>query len=1012
MGRWSAVLQWFAAKAWPTRPERPVVAIALLVSGLVLAGTVASQTKAAASMSSTRLVVKVTGLPLSQRPLVAVRGPKLNRRLRSHQLVLRHAKAGRYVVTVKPLRVIHASRSIKAGARALPKIRRIVVQVKRGRTTTVDAAYGTIINPGVTKLAGGPLRVVGDSSNPSGLVYPKGSHLPTVGAILVASPSSQLPYGLVARITKRQTQGSDLVLSITNLPVSAAIPEFSFSGALDLHPASRSASGRAAKEASCSAGPQLFNYGVSLDQFQIRQASTSIFPRPELSLEVAVRTTEHVGAAAAAASVSCNWTLASLGPWRAVIPTPIVAIPVYAEIPLTASASVGGSLDAFQLNLASTHDMTLNLGHYNHFSLQEQGSNIWTSTTPGWSGQAQLGVNLGVQVGVGDPKLANFHLDVGVGAQANFATDQTCEVDFIPGGLDAGVRLGPLSGTLSIWSATPYALWRGCGKVVPPPPPPPPSPLVITTGSVPSATVGTSYSTEIDVSGGTTPYAWSITSGSLNPGLNLDSSSGIISGTPTSAGTSTFTVTVTDGAGAKASQVYSIQAVEPPPSIGTSTLADPVVGAPYSEAVAASGGAPPYSWAVTSGSLNPGLSLDTNSGAVSGTATSLGTARFTITVTDALGHTTSQAYVLNSVLVIGTLGGDFTDANAVNDFGQVVGSSETPSGDQHAISWTEAGGLVDLGTLGGTTSDAWGVNDDGEVVGWSATASGDYHAFAWTQAGGMIDLGTLGGTNSDAAGINENGQVAGTSTTASGDQEAYLWSQSGGMVDLGKINDPDFDGSVAGLDNAGEVAGTSEITKHAFLWTQAEGMIDLGTLTPPDYPYGSFTDANAINGNGEVVGWGTSTDNSYNHAFTWTQTGGMRDLGTFDGTYVEPESKALAVNDNGWVVGGAYNLFFTRATVWTPGGGVIGLGTLSGYTFSTSVARAVSDNGLVIGGSSAPNAEDHGFAWSLTTGMIDLGTLGGDYSSAQVVSNDGLVIGDAYTPSNQDETVVWKPTGP
>ena len=51
---------------------------------------------------------------------------------------------------------------------------------------------------------------------------------------------------------------------------------------------------------------------------------------------------------------------------------------------------------------------------------------------------------------------------------------------------------------------------------------------------------------------------------------------------------------------------------------------------------------------------------------------------------------------------------------------------------------------IDLGTLGGVFSSASAINANGQVVGGSQTADGTYHAFSWTAAGGMVDLGTLG----------------------------------------------------------------------------------------------------------------------------------------------------------------------------------------------------------------------------------------------------------------------------
>ncbi|MGE3978586.1 MAG: putative Ig domain-containing protein [Nitrospira sp.] len=84
-------------------------------------------------------------------------------------------------------------------------------------------------------------------------------------------------------------------------------------------------------------------------------------------------------------------------------------------------------------------------------------------------------------------------------------------------------------------------------KISPPPPPPPPPPsLTITTTVLPGGTVGTAYNATLEATGGIGSKSWSVSSGTLPGGLKLDAASGIISGTPTTAGTSTFTVRVQD----------------------------------------------------------------------------------------------------------------------------------------------------------------------------------------------------------------------------------------------------------------------------------------------------------------------------------------------------------------------------------------------------------------------------------------------------------------------------------
>jgi probable HAF family extracellular repeat protein len=84
--------------------------------------------------------------------------------------------------------------------------------------------------------------------------------------------------------------------------------------------------------------------------------------------------------------------------------------------------------------------------------------------------------------------------------------------------------------------------------------------------------------------------------------------------------------------------------------------------------------------------------------------------------------------------------------------------------------------MIDLGSLGGGYSNAFAVNAKGQVVGVSATAGDlEQHAFSWTQAGGMDDLGTLGGSYSMALDLNNNGQVVGEAFLATGERRAVLW---------------------------------------------------------------------------------------------------------------------------------------------------------------------------------------------------------------------------------------------
>ena len=127
-------------------------------------------------------------------------------------------------------------------------------------------------------------------------------------------------------------------------------------------------------------------------------------------------------------------------------------------------------------------------------------------------------------------------------------------------------------------------------------------------------------------------------SGTLPAGLNLNSASGLLSGTPTATGDFAFKVTATDGARSD-TQTYAMSVVQP---LKITTTAAPAaeVGRPFDFTLGAEGGKQAYAWSLASGSTLPdGLSLDTAKSAISGTPTAVGTTVVKVTVTDALGLT-------------------------------------------------------------------------------------------------------------------------------------------------------------------------------------------------------------------------------------------------------------------------------------------------------------------------------------------------------------------------------------
>ncbi|WP_052672562.1 DUF3466 family protein [Aliterella atlantica] len=193
---------------------------------------------------------------------------------------------------------------------------------------------------------------------------------------------------------------------------------------------------------------------------------------------------------------------------------------------------------------------------------------------------------------------------------------------------------------------------------------------------------------------------------------------------------------------------------------------------------------------------------------------------------------------------LGTLGGTESAGNAINNLGQVVGSSETADGATRAFR-TAANSTInattdDLGTLGGSSSTAFDINDKGQVVGSSTTASGATHAFL-TDANSAIDanddLGTLGGDFSIAYSINESGLVVGDSQLADGSDRAFIYDGTE-LFDLNTLIAGDFDfvlTSARGINESGQIAATAffddtQATRAVLLTPVPEPTSVLGVL--------------------------------------------------------------------------------------------------------------------------------------------------------------------------------------
>jgi hypothetical protein len=171
-----------------------------------------------------------------------------------------------------------------------------------------------------------------------------------------------------------------------------------------------------------------------------------------------------------------------------------------------------------------------------------------------------------------------------------------------------------------------------------------PSSLLITTSSLPSGALTSPYSAGLSATGGTAPYSWSASG--LPAGLTA-AANGSVSGTPTSPGAFTVSVTVKDSAGASASASLTLTILAAPLKITTTGITSPTLGQSFSSGFGATGGTPPYTWSATG--LPAGVTI-TPTGTLSGTPTALATTSITVTVTDSTGTQATETLNLTVIL--------------------------------------------------------------------------------------------------------------------------------------------------------------------------------------------------------------------------------------------------------------------------------------------------------------------------------------------------------------------------
>src|ERR1017187_3417673 len=221
---------------------------------------------------------------------------------------------------------------------------------------------------------------------------------------------------------------------------------------------------------------------------------------------------------------------------------------------------------------------------------------------------------------------------------------------------------------------------------------PPSASLTITSSALPVASPGIPYSTSLSAIGGLAPYRWSLVTGGLPLGIELQLSSGVIKGMTAVSGSYPFSVQATDASGQSATAAFRLTVMVPSvPSLAITNSAPPAAAASmhYSTSLSATGGVAPYQWSLLTGDLPSGLQLQRSSGVIAGMTTTPGSYPVSVQVTDASGHIATGAFSLT--------------VTALTSASLAITSSGLPSADASAAY------TASLSASGGVTPYRWSL---------------------------------------------------------------------------------------------------------------------------------------------------------------------------------------------------------------------------------------------------------------------------------------------------------------
>ena len=220
------------------------------------------------------------------------------------------------------------------------------------------------------------------------------------------------------------------------------------------------------------------------------------------------------------------------------------------------------------------------------------------------------------------------------------------------------------------------------------------APITVNPATIPAGTAGTAYSQTFTQTGGQGAITWSVT-GTLPAGITLNSSTGVLSGTPTQTGSFPITITATDSNNCPGSRGYTLVIGCQTITVNPATIPAGTAGTAYSQTFTQTTGIGTITWSVTGG-LPTGITLNPSTGVLSGTPTQTGSFPITITATDINNCPGSRGYTL----VIGCQTITVSPGTLPNGtVGTPYSQALTQTGGIGTITWSVTAGALPPGLL-------------------------------------------------------------------------------------------------------------------------------------------------------------------------------------------------------------------------------------------------------------------------------------------------------------------------